>query len=680
MLRLNRLVCAGLWITLSSYTLLAEDVDEVRGKGIEALKASQVNPRAIVAAARFFVKASAMYSDAGNDEKSVEMNSFLYWCKKKMTLDDIDAFTKGGEAAVTSKLAAIEKLVPAADEAQSYFDRAEQFATKNPSEHLLVAIRFYEVADRFKGSDAGMKALDRSLKEQLQDKSNGGKTALPPVEMRPPDNAPATSGNRAVPPSDDVKQAEKLIKDLFKEEYAKTDAAGHLAIAAKLMQQVDENKNDPASDYALLHEGRDHAVLGGDAALATVAQKRLRDGYKIDFVALLADLKKLEVNVKSADTANVLATLYALGADDAVTVDNYDQAVRFNSRAEDLLPLIKNPDSKAHLKSEIARVQALRQASGAAMAAIKTLATKPDDANANLTAGKFALQRGEYERAFAMLAKSKDSALQSLAKRELEPSTQAADQVALADGWFDRAEKETNTYVKAGMQERAALWYNNALPALNGLAKMKVETRLKGLASSKTPGGINKGEVASHVINLLKLVDPAKDSVEGQWTQREGTLVSDHAQHSRIEMPYHPSEEYDYRIVFARVQGNDCISFPMSHLGKQFNFTIGAYGNKLSGFEQIDGHIVQDTSITLKFGIKNNQKYTVTLQVRKASLTAIIDGKICSQMKTDYMNLSIHDSWKMRQSDLLGIGHFEGEFIIYSADLIAVTGSGKPSR
>ncbi len=151
--------------------IFAEDAAELREKGIQALKDSQANPRKIVDAARFFAKAAAMFSDGANEEQSVEMNSFLYWCKKKMTMEDIDAFTKGGETAVSNKLAAVEKLAPKVDEAQKWFDRAEQFAKKTPGEHLLIAIRFFEVADRFKGTEASLAAQDRSLKENASRKN-----------------------------------------------------------------------------------------------------------------------------------------------------------------------------------------------------------------------------------------------------------------------------------------------------------------------------------------------------------------------------------------------------------------------------------------------------------------------------------------------------------------------------
>ncbi len=151
------------------------------------------------------------------------------------------------------------------------------------------------------------------------------------------------------------------------------------------------------------------------------------------------------------------------------------------------MPIIRDPALRARLKVDIPRIQALKRDSVTALAAQKTLTAKPDDVEANLTAGKFALERGQFEQAFAMLAKCKDSVLNGLAKRELAPSAEAAEQVLLGDGWFDCAEKESNVYLKKHMQERAAQWYGNALPMLAGLPKMKVEGRLKTLPQSDNP-------------------------------------------------------------------------------------------------------------------------------------------------------------------------------------------------
>ncbi len=529
---LPRLLIASLLFSALFFVPIcpAEEADDLREKGIAALKESQANPRAIVEAARCFVKAGELYNAAGNEEKNVEMNSFLYWCKKKMTMEDIDAFTKGGEAAVSTKLAAVEKLVPKSDEAQNYFDRAEQFANNNPGEHMLIAVRFYEVADRFKGSDASLKAQDRSLKEMLLDKSAvGEKTNAPPVAVRAAEATPVSVGSRAMPTVDEAKAVEKTIKDLFKDEYAKTDAAGQSALVAKLLQQADENKDDAPTMYVLLHEARDHAVAAGDVALATDAQKRLRDAFKIDFAAMLLDLRKLEASARTAGPATVLAALLSLGAEDALAIDNFELAVKYNSRAEDLLPLIKDATLKEHLKVEVPRVLALKVASTAALAAQKTLATKPNDADANFVVGKFALQRGDFDGAFGMLAKGKDETLKSLAKREAKPSAEAEDQVALGDAWFDAGEKEANAYLKARMKERAAFWYTNALPVLSGLGKLKVEVRLKSLpkvAGVERPAG-EKVEAKTESVA----------STEKRWISKNATYIASSIQPGFDPMP-----------------------------------------------------------------------------------------------------------------------------------------------
>jgi len=91
-------------ITLNVF---AGDASELREKGIQALKQSETDAHAIVDAARSFAKAALAYSDAGDDSSVVEMNSFLYWCKKKMTLENIEEFKRGEDSKVADNLTAV---------------------------------------------------------------------------------------------------------------------------------------------------------------------------------------------------------------------------------------------------------------------------------------------------------------------------------------------------------------------------------------------------------------------------------------------------------------------------------------------------------------------------------------------------------------------------------------------
>ena len=155
-----------------------EDAAGLHKKGIEALKKSQAKPEAVVAAARCFAKASALYEANGQPELAVETNSFLYYCKKKMTPKDIDAFLKSENAGVSERLKEVESKPVAPSAAQTWLERADSFAKTNANEQFLITVRYFEVAERFKDSEAGRSAMSKSL-EAMQKLIAEQKSDLP---------------------------------------------------------------------------------------------------------------------------------------------------------------------------------------------------------------------------------------------------------------------------------------------------------------------------------------------------------------------------------------------------------------------------------------------------------------------------------------------------------------------
>src|SRR5437879_3417936 len=69
-----------------------------------------------------------------------------------------------------------------------------------------------------------------------------------------------------VPDSGALIRAEKLIKDIFKDDYtaAKKRPDAALDLAAKMLKQAQETKDDPAAKYVLLRESRELAAGAGD--------------------------------------------------------------------------------------------------------------------------------------------------------------------------------------------------------------------------------------------------------------------------------------------------------------------------------------------------------------------------------------------------------------------------------
>lgn len=283
-----------------------------------------------------------------------------------------------------------------------------------------------------------------------------------------------------IPSAEKNKESEKLVKELFKAEYGKIDAASLRLLYLKLMQQAEENKADPAAEYVLLREARDVAVQAGDADMATAAYARFEAAFVVNYDLLLTEIGRVGASIRTPEPAAALAAVDLAVSRDATESERFDDASRFARHAETLIRNIKDPVLTATIKAEAARIDALKRESMAAAAAYKTLQANPDDANANLVMGKFAFLRGDFLSAIPFLAKGSDEGLKKLAQQELKVPEEMAERVTLADGWFERSEPEVPA-LKAKYQERAAHWYQIAVQNATGLAKLKIETRLKAM-------------------------------------------------------------------------------------------------------------------------------------------------------------------------------------------------------
>src|SRR5579864_8722575 len=91
-----------------------------------------------------------------------------------------------------------------------------------------------------------------------------------------------------VPDPAQLKEKERVIRDLFKADYAKRTAPDRLALARILQKQGTDTKDDPAAQYVLFREAKDLAVLAGDAAAAQESIDLLAATFQVDGLRLKA--------------------------------------------------------------------------------------------------------------------------------------------------------------------------------------------------------------------------------------------------------------------------------------------------------------------------------------------------------------------------------------------------------
>src|SRR6185503_5861887 len=103
------------------------------------------------------------------------------------------------------------------------------------------------------------------------------------------------------------------------------------------------------------------------------------------------------------------------------------------------------------------------------------LARDPTDSAANLAVGRFlCLFKDDWAHGLPLLNQSFDATFTGIARLELKPRKDGADQLELADRWWTAATKPMDA-LKPRFEKRAIHWYEAALPGLEGLSKVRVE-------------------------------------------------------------------------------------------------------------------------------------------------------------------------------------------------------------
>jgi len=300
-----------------------------------------------------------------------------------------------------------------------------------------------------------------------------------------PKDAPAAPKKAPAPDAPALKDAEKLVREVFKDDYAKKSPAEKLAFAKKLLKLGVESKDRGPECFILLREARDLATQNGDSATALKSIVELGARYEVDEVEMKsAALSTLAKAAKTLDDFAGLARLYAAVTDEALAAGDYEAAEKAAAaggqsarRAKDI-PLVARLDAKGRESADLkARQEKVKKAR-------ETLAKTPEDADANFVVGHFVcFVRADWLSGLGHLAKGSDPGPKAAAAADLASPAATGEQVATGDLWWELAEKESGL-VRENVRRRACYWYLQALPQLAGLNRVRLERRVKDYEGS----------------------------------------------------------------------------------------------------------------------------------------------------------------------------------------------------
>ncbi len=330
----------------------------------------------------------------------------------------------------------------------------------------------------------------------------------------PKETAVESVSREPVPSDADQKDARRLVKEVYSEEYENAkDNEQKQALAKKLLDSARESQNS-ANRYVLLQAVGKLAVKCGDVMSAFSAINEMSRTFQVDPIKMKVDVLGSLPKKRGLLTGHESVGEIALKlADEAIRTNDFGSAKKSAGIA--LSEARKARQGKlvkqiADLARDIEKFSTMYEE---VKAAEKVLERSPADPDANLLMGRFrCFVNGDWETGLPMLALGSDATLRALAAQELKGVSDPTEQVRLADGWWKLAKTEEGL-IGQRLYHRAAYWYQQVDPKLTGLMKTHVEKRLAEIGN----------------MNLyLKVIPPDAKEFQGHYYKVIRTLMTWH--------------------------------------------------------------------------------------------------------------------------------------------------------
>jgi len=160
-------------------------------------------------------------------------------------------------------------------------------------------------------------------------------------------------------------------------------------------------------------------------------------------------------------------------------------------------------------------------------------------------------------------------------------------------------------------------------------------------------------------VDMLPLIDPARDFVSGTWRERGGELQVDATESARLALPHAVPSEYDFEVQFTRQSGAHSIALIFALGNHQASFEIDAWEDHLAGIQRIGEQDLRGApSGVSRHTLENGRRYTALVKVRADHVEAYLDDQLIDTYRGDGTNLNLLELWRLPNSNQLGIGAY----------------------
>jgi hypothetical protein len=178
---------------------------------------------------------------------------------------------------------------------------------------------------------------------------------------------------------------------------------------------------------------------------------------------------------------------------------------------------------------------------------------------------------------------------------------------------------------------------------------------------------------AAGAIDLLARLKLPDDIVSGQWTrQPDGSVHVAGPAPGRCNFGDPPAGDYDLRIEFTPLIGDDGVGIILSRFGQNFAFGMGQKVPPGYGFGYEKGKFARRSMINKNIGpLANDTRHTAIIKVRRHEAIAFLDGQRVASIRTnDFSELSVPRPWSVGRN-AIGISTFRS-LIVHAVECTRV--------
>ncbi len=424
----------------------------------------------------------------------------------------------------------------------------------------------------------------------------------------------------------------------------------------KLMEIVEQSGESPDDLYVSLKTVIPLIRETGDFAAHQIAVQKLTETFSAEPLKeqtqlLLEFISACKSKESLAPAVEELAGL----ADGEGQANQFAQPLAWLDAAEKMAKKLKDQSSVALIANTRASLTQRQAAFQAHEKAAQTLATNPEDPQANFAEGQWlAIYEDNWDRALPLLAKGSDDKWKAAAVAELAASEDAESQLKAADAWYAVAQSAGPGQALA--QQHALDQYTQAAPNVTSpVTKARVTKRQEELTAALTPpadaasivkkapstGKGKKVEKDDNVlpigepIDLLAMVKLPEHAVMGRWKREGDEVVCEPGFFSRVLTPVVIAGSYEVNASITRRSGNDCVHLILPVGYAACELCLDDYGSTISELQLVDGksalHLLGTPAAVrhqqaLTNGVKCEVSVIVTLNGDNVRIAATIDG------------------------------------------------------